>query len=283
MKKTLLPLVFLFSCSSLFSQEKQEKEICDCPTQSKVGKGSFYFSWGYNKDWYSKSDIHFTNNTSAINATTGKPESYDFMVHDVAALDRPGFKDILRTDLTIPQYVYRLGYYFNDKKDLGVEINFDHTKYIMRNWQTLRVTGTIHGQAIDQDTLINPDNFLAFEHSDGANFLLFNFMKRQNLLVSKNKKHWLSGVVKIGAGMVIPKTRVQLFGETLDNRFHIAGYCAGVEAGFRYDAFKYVFMEYTAKGVFADYRNVLVIGEGKARHHFWAFENILSVGLQFPI
>jgi hypothetical protein len=281
MNKIFISFFLVGSISNLLAQESQD--ICNCPAQSKVGKGTFYFSWGYNKDWYSKSDIHFKNTSTAINSTTGQPESYDFTVYDVKALDRPGFKTILKTDLTIPQYVYRIGYYFNDKRDLGVEINFDHTKYIMRNWQTLHVEGTIRGQQVNTDTLISPDNFLAFEHSDGANFLLFNIMKRKPLLVSKNKKHWLTGVVKVGAGMVIPKTRVQLFGETLDNRFHVAGYCAGVETGFRYDAFKYVFLEYTAKGVFADYRNVLVIGAGTARHHFWTFENILTLGLQFPL
>ena len=72
----------------------------------------------------------------------------------------------------------------------------------MDDFQTLNVKGTIHGQAIDQDTLINPQTFLHFEHSDGANFLMLNFIKRQRLLVSKNKKHWLSGVAKIGAGEI---------------------------------------------------------------------------------
>lgn len=280
MKKIILitSASILLLTTHLFSQD-----ICDCPSQSKIGKGTFYFSWGYNKDWFSKSDIHFKNTTTEYDQQKGTPKSYDFTIYDVEATDRPGFKDIARTDLTIPQYVYRLGYYFNNKKDLGIEINFDHTKYIMKDYQTLHVEGTIHGQEINQDTLISPKDFLHFEHSDGANFLMLNFIKRQRLLVSNDKKHWLSGIVKIGAGPVIPRTEVTLFGENLNNKFHIAGYCMGLEAGLRYDAFKYVFIEYTAKGAFANYTNVLVIDEGKANHHFWAFENILSLGFQFPI
>ena len=273
-------ITFYFS-GNLFSQEKNE--ICDCPSQSKVGKGTFYFSWGYNRDFFSKSDIHFTNNTTEYDGQKSTPKSYDFTVYDAKAHDRPGFKDILRTDLTIPQYVYRLGYYFNDKKDFGIEINFDHVKYIMDDFQTLRVKGTIHGQTIDQDTLIDPQTFLHFEHSDGANFLMLNFVKRQRLLVSKNKKHWLSGIVKVGAGPVIPRTDVILFGEPLNNKFHVAGYCMGVETGLRYDVYKYIYLEYTAKGAWANYTDVLVLGEGKAKHHFWTFENILVLGLQFPL
>lgn len=283
MKKYLSIAFIITLCFSgnLFSQEKQE--ICDCPSQSKIGKGTFYFSWGYNRDWFSKSDIHFTNNTSEVNALKGHTESYDFVIYDVTARDRPGIKDIFRTDLTIPQYNYRIGYFFNNKNDFGIEINFDHTKYIMEDYQTRRVKGTIHGQYIDQDTLIDPHTFLHFEHSDGANFLMLNFVKRQRLLVSKNKKHWLNGIVKAGAGPVIPRTEVTLFGKNLNNKFHVAGYCMGVEAGFRYDAFKHIYLEYTAKGVWANYTNVLVLGEGKAHHHFWTFENILVLGYQFSL
>lgn len=270
--------LYLFFLLSLFSisANSQEKII-----KTKKQKGSLYFSWGYNKDWFSKSDIRFKNTTTEFDADS-HPESYDFTLYDVAAKDRTGFKDIPYTDMTIPQYAYRLGYYFNDKHDLGIEINFDHVKYVMRNWQTARLKGTIHGRYYDVDTMINPDNFLAFEHSDGANFLLLNVVKRKKIISSKNNRYYLSTVIKAGAGVGIPKTRVQLFGETLDNRFHIAGVIAGVESGIRYDS-RYFFVEYTAKGSFADFSNVLVIGAGKAQHHFWTFENILTAGLQFPL
>lgn len=273
MKLFRLFIAFLLSTNFLFAQEASPSKT----------KGTFYFSWGYNKDWFSKSDIHFKNTSNEYNPVTHQIDSYDFTLYDVKAKDRPGFKDILRTDLTIPQYVYRLGYYFNNKKDLGIEINFDHAKYVMEGWQTLHLKGTIRGQYYDQDTLVRPDSFLAFEHSDGANFLMVNFLKRQKLFVSKNNKHVLSGIVKVGGGVVIPRTDVTLFGQRLNNRFHIAGWIAGIETGFRYEAFKHIFMEYTVKGTYANYMNVLVIGAGKAHHTFWTFENILTLGYQFGL
>jgi hypothetical protein len=271
-----------FIVLSLLSFRAPGQDICDCPSQSKTGKGTFYFSWGYNRDWFSKSDIHFYN-PGEINTETGNNVSYDFTIYNAHANDRSRIKDIFRTELTIPQYNYRFGYYFNNKKDLGIELNFDHVKYIMADWQTLHVKGTINDQYIDQDTLIDPHNFLHFEHSDGANFLFLNIMKRQRLLVSNDKKHWVSAVGKLGAGIVVPRTQVTLFGEDLNNRFHIAGYGFGAEGGLRYDAFKYIFLEYTLKIAFTDFRNVLVMGKGKAKHHFVTGENILSLGLQFPI
>jgi len=270
MKRIFITTAILFST---FILNAQEPELCNCPQQSKIAKGTLYFSWGYNKDYFTKSDLHFKD------AGAG---NYDFTLYDVKAKDRPGFRDIFRTTLAVPQYVYRLGYYFNNKKDLGIEINFDHAKYVMVNNQMLHVKGNIHGVYHDKDTLVTPD-FLRFEHTNGANFLMINFLKRQRLLVSSNKKHWLSAVIKPGAGIVIPKTDVAIFGNNLDNKFHIAGYIAGLEAGLRYDLFKYAFVEFTGKGSFANYTDVLVIGTGKAHHYFFAGQVILTAGFQFSL
>ena len=261
-------ILLSFSCSA--------QEACNCPGGEKKAHGVFYVSWGYNRDWFSKSDLHFQNSGS---------DNYDFTVHGAKAKDRPGFDQILRTaiegDITIPQYVYRLGYYFGNKSDIGVEINFDHSKYVMVNGQTARVTGQIRGTELDQDTVVGSD-FLKFEHTNGANFLMGNFIKRKTFLHSVNGKHWLSAVFKPGFGIVVPKTDVTLFEQRLDNRFHVAGWIVGAETGLRYD-FRHFFMEATAKEVFANYSDVLVMGTGKADHRFWCFEAILTAGFQFNL
>ncbi len=41
-------------------------------------------------------------------------------------------------------------------------------------------------------------------------------------------------MLKLGAGFMIPKTDVTLFGKRLDNKFHLAGYMASVEGGMKY-------------------------------------------------
>jgi hypothetical protein len=277
---TLLLLGTLCSLNSLFAQEIKQ-DVCDCPGLWKMGKGTIYFAWGYNRDWFSKSDIHFKNKGS-WDTNKGEYQSYDFTIYDAKAHDRSQLKYIFKTDLTIPQYNYRLGYYFNNKKDLGIEINFDHVKYIMTDYQTLHVKGWVNGTYIDQDTLIDPDNFVHFEHSDGANFLFLNFIKRQRLLVSHNKKHWLSAIGKIGAGVVIPRTDVELWGERINNCFHVAGYGFGLDGGLRYDFFRRFFLEYTLKVSYTNFVNAIAIGNGRANHYFYTGENILTLGVQFP-
>ncbi|MDQ2770596.1 MAG: hypothetical protein M3Y54_08860, partial [Bacteroidota bacterium] len=67
--------------------------------------GSLYFSWGYNRDWYTRSDIRFKNTTT---------DNYDFTFHNAHASDKPDFKDFWRfNSLTIPQYDMTLGYLFH--------------------------------------------------------------------------------------------------------------------------------------------------------------------------
>lgn len=280
MKKIHIILLFLFSYHTIL---KSQEITTEAKPETKKTKGTFYGGWGYNKDWFSKSDLHFKNTSDEYNTYTNVKDNYNFTVYGAKAKDRTGFKDMLHTQLSIPQYVYRIGYYFNDKHNLGIEINFDHAKYVVIDNQTLHVKGSIHGQYIDQDTLVDKNTFLHFEHTNGANFLMVNLMKRQRLLASKKENHQLFAIVKPGLGIVIPKTEVVLFGQELDNRFHIAGWIGGVEAGLRYEACKHIYLEYTAKGVFAHYTDVLVIGSGKAQHYFWAFENILVLGLQIPL
>jgi len=261
-------MLFAISASS------QESSVCNCPGQHKTGKGTFYFSWGYNRAWYSKSDIHFKNS---------KSDNYDFTLYKLTAQDRKSdYQDFWTKDLSIPQYVYRFGYYLNDKRNLGFEINFDHTKYVMDGNQVAHLKGTIRGVYYDTDTIVGP-GLLKFEHTDGANFLLFNIMKRHYIFKSSNQKHWLSFVGKAGVGIVIPRSDVYLFGVEMNNKFHVAGYVTGIEIGLRYDLFKYFYVEPTIKGVFANYLNALTVGTGKANHHFWAFETIGTFGFQFPL
>jgi hypothetical protein len=236
-----------------------------------ANENGFYFSWGYNKDYFSKSDIHYSNSGS---------DNYDFKILNCKAVDRPGFKNILNSDISIPQYVYRIGYYFKKKSQFGVEINFDHSKYIVSDNQTLRVTGQIRGRIIDKDTLVT-NNFVHLEHTNGANFLMANMLYRIQLFESKNRMSSLSLVFKTGMGTVIPKTDVTFMGTRIDNKFHIAGFIAGEEIAIRYRIYKGLITEFSSKNAYANYFNAIGVGTAKVSHSFFTTMLILTLGYQF--
>ena len=95
---TFLSIVLL-SVSLGYAQEKPAKK-------KTSNKGTWYMYWGWNYGWYTNSDISF------------KGDSYDFTLYDVVATDRQspfGWDPYFKIDrVTIPQYNFRLGYFFNN-------------------------------------------------------------------------------------------------------------------------------------------------------------------------
>lgn len=232
-------------------------------------KGTFYFAWGYNKNWYSTSDVRVHDESG----------DYDFTIYDMKAHDRTHFDELFVVQPSIPQYGYRLGYWMPNQK-FGVEIKFDHAKYIVDDYQTARLRGTINGEFYDTDTLITPE-FMHLEHTDGANFLMFNVMYRKDLHRSRFVR--ISGVAKFGAGIVVPRSDVTLFGQRWNHCFHVAGQIVGVECGIRSEFFRYLFIEVSGKGAFANFNKVLAVDDALISHHFWDGMFMFDAGFQFPL
>ena len=172
--------------------------------------------------------------------------------------------------------------YFNNKKNTGVEINFDHAKYVMVKNQVLHLKGNIAGESFDKDTLVD-DKFLLFEHTNGANYAMVDVIKRHTLLKSKNNKNWLSYIAKGGIGFVYPRSDVSLFGKRRNDKYHVAGYVVGIDTGVRFDFLRNFFLETSLKGAFANYLNVRLPGGGKGHHHFFSMEYIATLGFQLAI
>lgn len=275
-------LILCFILNTVFSFSQTEATISNSGSSKKL-KGDFYLSWGYTRAWYSKSDLHFKDVSNKYHDATGRYNNYEFTIYDAKASDRPDFNQLTDVaNITIPQFVCRVGYYFNNKKDFGIELNYDHTKYIVSDYQKVRVKGTFNGEYVDKDTILDPKSFLHFEHTDGANFMMVNFLKRHKLYEPSNKFN-VGAVVKPGIGFVYPRTDVTMFGERLNNDWHVAGWIVGLEAGFRAEFLKYGMFEFMGKGAFANYTNALVLGKGngKASHHFWAGQLTMSIGAMF--
>lgn len=250
----------------------------------KLHKAKFYIGWGYNRDWYSKGNVRLRNNNPQL--INGTYYTYDFTVVNAKAHDRAQFDQIYDVkNITIPQFSVRLGAFFNNKSDLGFELNYDHAKYVVDDYQKVRVKGQVNGNYFDKDTVLDPNTFLHYEHTDGANFFMFALVKRWKLLRSENQKNSLGIIVKPGAGFVYPRTAVTLFGNSINNNWKISGYMAGIETGLRAEVLNRIYLEFTGKAGYANYVNALVQGKGygKASNSFWFFEAILILGYQFKI
>ena len=229
-------------------------------------KGVLYFAFGSHRIFYTPSTIRFVR---------GSNPSFDFTLEKVKAQDEGGLKFE-----TAPQFTYTVGYYFKNK-NFGIEYQYDHIKYFVKQNQVVHMTGTIENKSYNQDTTITAD-FVKMEHSDGGNYAMLNFVKWANLISNKEKEPMLQLIMKAGAGVGIPKTNTTIMGNHRDDRYHVSGYIVGIESGLRYSFWKYAFVSGTFKGVYANYNHFLIAG-GYGSQKWFSAQLIYMLGLQFPL
>ena len=256
-------LILLFASLGSVAQKKDNRWF----------KG-MYLQWGYNTEVYTHSNIHFR-----------MAGGDNFTIYDVKAHDKTDYDAVYKKpgDITIPQFNYRIGLYLNTKHTKAVEINFDHAKYIVDDFQKVRIKGTLNGVHVDTDTILNPSTFLHFEHTDGANWLHINYVEQHTISKTRSKSRPLLNYVwKVGAGINIPRTDITWRGDRLNNNFHIAGYNISAEGGLRFFLLKKLFIEATAKTGFVRYVNALANTTAqkgnRATHSFGYLEAIATVG-----
>lgn len=262
MKKILLFCLLLISYC-LSAQKKEGKLI----------KG-IYFQWGYNTEWYTRSTLHFR-----------MANGNNFKIYHVRAHDRGDYDAIVKepAQISIPQYNYRIGFYLNQAHTKAFELNFDHAKYIVTDGQIAHVKGKIDGINVDQNMVLDPQNFLHFEHTDGANWLHLNYVEQHQLFMNASHSRTLFTYIwKAGAGINIPRTDFTWRGNRLNNDFHIAGYNISTEGGSRFYPSKNFFIEGTAKTGFVNYINALTNTStdkgNRASHKIGYFELIATFG-----
>jgi hypothetical protein len=261
-------LFLLVLSSPAFAQESQPS-----PRQ----KGTLYATWGYHRDRYTNSTITFKDNNSYPGLT-----NYDFTFHHAKAKDQPDFHDLLHTPLSVPQYVFNIGYFFNDKHDLGIEVSWDHLKYVVVDNQVMHVTGYYNGMQHNVDTLVTPD-FVHYEHTNGNNYLMVSLVKRIKLIQSSFAQQSVSSIFKIGAGLTDPKTDSKIFNHHNDGPFRVSGIVVGASASLRYNFLKFFFLEASAKGALVDYTSVKLYENGRAKQRFASIQLIGAGGLNIPL
>lgn len=252
---------------------KRRSEVVSGSKWKWVKGGNFYFSWGYNKEWYTNSTIHVNQTLPGLGAA-----NYEFV--NIEGKDKKGWENLFHIPLTIPQYNYRIGYFFNKEQDLGIEINFDHTKFQVVQGQTAHVRGTVGAQSFDSSFVVNEHN-LHYELNNGANFFLFNLVKRFHLSETANQHFKLDYLMKVGVGPVVPHVYNVIWGFQNKQGFQLGGWNTGVETSLRATFFKYFFLDLAQKLDYARYSNLRVF-QGRAKQDFLCYEVILSAGINIP-
>ena len=205
-----------------------------------VKKGRFFFYWGYNRAAFLSSDIHF------------KGPNYNFTLSNVVAADRPTDFNIETyfglTSVWIPQYNYRIGYYFSPK--WGISLGLDHMKYVVSQNQTVNLTGNISANAsakyageYNKSPIVLSEDFLIYEHTDGLNFLSLDAEYVQPITDFWKRRLRLSFQGGGGGGPVIPRTDSRVFGDGLNNNFKVSGWGINGKAGLKLDLFKRFFIQ----------------------------------------
>jgi hypothetical protein len=247
--------------------------------------GEWYFSWGYNKENWSHSDIHVSQ------PSLGN----EFTVHDVQGHDEAGLSGgIFSGDLFGPQYNLRIGRFINDARTIGVEISLDHTKYTATYGQTAQVTGTIGGVPVNGNYKLD-NSFFTYMLHNGANNLMVNAVYRQPLIGKTNETFSVAGIAKAGVGIMVPHVSDTILGQpnyvgdkTLNNLFGIHngwwqigdGWTTGAEVGFRFVVFAPIYLELTDKVTYSSLYDLPAYA-GTMRQSIWMNQIIFSLGFTY--
>jgi hypothetical protein len=278
-KKLFVSTIFLLCIVHLFAQENTSSRFF---RQNVSRKGTLYTSWGYNHSSYTKSDVTFKGN------------EYEFTLKQMNANDKQepfSFSEYFNpVSLTIPQYNFDIGYYFNDR--YSISINVDHMKYVMVQDQTVKIDGYINEKGNQFDGNYNGNDiqltadFLTFEHTDGLNYVNIAGNGIQEIYGSSNRKFIVSGISSFGAGILLPKSNVKLFNYPRNDAFHLAGFGVSGQLALNFTFWQKIFIQANCKGGYIDMPDIVTRGGkigDRAKQNFYFLQTNMMFGVLFKL
>lgn len=256
-----LSFLSLFLLIGTFSSAQDKSSNLIHTGNSK--KGQIFVTWGYNRAYYNKSDVHF------------KGEGYDFTLFNVDAKDMPekfGKVYFQPRYFTVPQFNFRAGYYFGE--NTAISMGWDHMKYHIIQTQSVFLDGYIDPNKYNAPNYTGTYNyspflyeprFMDFHHSDGFNFIRAAIEQRIPFYQSASGNHVFAMNASASLGALLPWTDFTFLGTNHRNRLHFAGYGASVHAGFRYEFFKYFFLQVAAQVGWSNLPDIMLEDELPSR------------------
>mgnify|MGYP000002889404 CR=1 FL=1 len=247
-------------------------------------KGKVFLYWGWNRGFYSDSDITFKGN------------DYDFTLNKATASDKPtpfSFDKYLNpANMTIPQTNYRIGYFF--KENYTISLGVDHMKYVLDQGQQASITGEIDPVYAPHDGVYNgelkeiTDDFIQFEHTDGLNYICIEVNRFDNIspfLGIHSKNFQINVTEGLGAGALLPRTNATLLGNERHDEFHLAGFGVSAQVGLDFTFFKYFFIMSELKGGYINMGDIRTTQSKSdtASQSFWYVEPTFVFGGRFRL
>lgn len=243
-------------------------------------KGKFYIYWGWNRGWYSKSDIAFTGS------------DYDFELKKVFAKDKQtpfGFDPYFHPGkISIPQYNFRIGYFIKENWDIS--FGMDHMKYVVQGDQSVEISGAIEDPESDyygyytDDLIVLSTDFLLFEHTDGLNYVNIE-LRRFDKIAGLNKIS-LNLTEGVGMGLLVPRTNTTLLSKDRYDEFHLAGFGFSSMIGVNVTFFDVIFLQTEFKGGYIsmpDIRTTSSVSDQASQSFFFAQWNVVfGVAIKIP-
>lgn len=217
----LIPFLLFFMPLYAFSQSEGQPQ--------KNGRESYIY-WGYHRNFYAPSDIHFQSSR------------YDFTLYDVKANDMPAkIEQYFRLhDFSVPQFNFRMGQEFESNWFLS--LGYDHHKYRFTGTQNVTISGSIDPSSASDyyrmtdpeeiaqntgtfngDSLLYKRQFMDFHHSNGMNYVRVQLEKRGTVFQFPKLKSRLDLYGGVGAGAVICWTDFTFLRQRYLNNLHFSG------------------------------------------------------------
>ncbi|MEY2938806.1 MAG: hypothetical protein RL062_1395, partial [Bacteroidota bacterium] len=165
--------------------------VAQTPVVTEKNGRESYIYWGYHRNFYAPSDIHYVS------------DRYDFTLLNAKANDMPANKDqyFKLKEFSVPQFNFRMGTEL--KNNWFLSVGYDHHKYRLTQHQYINIHGYIDpsvmsyyfpSDAMKQDSVLYTGTFdgkdsinynrgfMDFHHSNGMNNIRVALEKRGTIL-----------------------------------------------------------------------------------------------------
>lgn len=237
--------------------------------------GTLFASWGYNRSFYSESDIKFDG------------KWYDYTLFGVDASDQKPAKIsdyFAASTMFRTQFNFRVGYHYMNK--YALLFAYDRLNYVMDDANAVVLDGSVDtslhatwsGKHKNEHVVTNRNDF--HYANVGMHLLQGGIQRTDKLYQSKNKQFSFSTSYGIQLGAVISNNTF-LFNQDLQNRKSLSGFTMAAFANARFEFFKSLFVQAQLTGGSINNFKVktsTIELDNFAKNQFWYGQHSISLG-----